>query len=69
MPVQINELTSDVTVMDGEMPLSTAQIEKLVKLVMARMAECKRREAQRREATAIRPDSTRSPESGSCRCE
>ncbi len=69
MPVQIDELTSDVTVMDGEMPLSQAQIEKLVKLVMSRLDERKRREAQRREATTLRPDSTRSPESGSCRCE
>ena len=69
MPVQIDELTSEVTVMDGEMPLSPAQVEKLIKLVMARLEERKRREKQRREATTLRPDSTRSPEAGACGCE
>ncbi len=69
MPVEIEELTSEVTVMDGEMPLSPAQIEKLVKLVLSRLDERKRNEAHRREATTLRPDSTRAPESTGCRCE
>ena len=33
MPFHIEEVTSEVTVLDGDMPLSEAQVEKLVKLV------------------------------------
>ncbi len=69
MPVQIEELSSEITVMDGEMPLSAAQIEKLVKLVMSRLDEHKRSLAQRREATRLRPDSTRAPEDVGHGCE
>ena len=39
MPVHIDEMTSDVTIVEGELPLTPAQIEKLVKLVMRRIAE------------------------------
>ena len=39
MPVHIEEMTSDVTIVEGELPLTPAQIEKLCKLVMRRIAE------------------------------
>ena len=69
MPVQIEELSSEITVIDGEMPLSAAQVEKLVKLVMSRIDEHKRSVTQRREATRLRPNSTRPPEDVSHGCE
>jgi hypothetical protein len=68
MPVHVEELSSEVTVMDGEMPLSPAQVDRLVKLVIARLDERKKSASQRREATEMRPDST-SPVSGGCHCE
>ena len=30
MPVHIEEMTSDVTIVEGELPMTPAQIEKLV---------------------------------------
>jgi hypothetical protein len=51
MPVHIEELTSDVTVVEGEMPLSPAQIEKLVKLVCSRIAD-KEKDAMRTRGAA-----------------
>jgi hypothetical protein len=54
MPVHIEEMTEEVAVVDGELPLTQAQIEKLVQLVLGRL-EGKRREARKsREATALR---------------
>lgn len=66
--MQIEELSSEITVMDGEMPLSAVQIEKLVKLVMSRLDERKRNDAHKREDTRLRPDSTPPTESEGCRC-
>lgn len=55
MPVHIDEMSSDVTVVEGELPLTPAQIEKLVKIVMSRMAD-KKRDAQRaRSSTQLKP--------------
>ncbi len=54
MPVHIEELTTEVTVMDGELPLTERQVEKLVGKVLQRLEE-KRREAHKvREATTLR---------------
>lgn len=39
MPVHVGKITSEVTVIDGDMPLTEAQIEKLVRLVMKKMQE------------------------------
>ena len=54
MPVHIEEMTSDVTVMGGELPLSQPQIEKLVQVVLARLDEKQRDRRQFREATTLR---------------
>jgi len=51
MPVHIDEMTSDVTIVEGELPLTPAQIEKLVKLVMHRIGE-KKHESQRTHAAS-----------------
>jgi hypothetical protein len=54
MPVHIHRMTSDVTVIEGELPLDEQQIEKLVQIICERL-EWKQREAkQSRAATTIR---------------
>jgi hypothetical protein len=54
MPVHVEEMTSDVAVLDGDLPLTEAQMEKLVKLVLQRLEEKQREARQFREATALR---------------
>ncbi|MBV9960433.1 MAG: hypothetical protein JO360_18545 [Acidobacteria bacterium] len=57
MPIHVEEMTSEITVMDGELPFSEAQLEKLVNLVLRRL-EGKQREAQKRQdATQLRSGS------------
>ena len=69
MPVHIDELVSDITVIDGELPLSPSQIDKLVRLVIGRIDEQKRASVQRREATQVRPDSIKPAGSHGCGCD
>ena len=57
MPVHIDEMQTDVTVFDGDLPLSPAQIEKLVRIILQRLEEKQRNAASNRNATEIR-DST-----------
>jgi len=54
MPVHVEEMTSEVAVLDGDLPLSERQIEKLAALVLRRLEEKKRAERQAREATTLR---------------
>lgn len=54
MPVHVEEMTSEVSIVEGELPLSPAQIEKLVRLVMSRLAEKHRDDERVREATRLR---------------
>lgn len=54
MPVHVEEMTSEVTVADGELPLTSAQVEKLVRLVMSRLVEREREAARSSEATRLR---------------
>jgi phage FluMu protein gp41 len=54
MPVHIDEMSSEVTVVEGELPLSPRQIDKLVKLVMSRIAEQAREGERSRAATQLR---------------
>jgi hypothetical protein len=54
MPIEIQRLESDITVLDGELPLSEEQIQMLVERVCTHL-EAKQREKERtREATALR---------------
>ena len=55
MAVHIERMTSEVTAMTAEMPLTEAQVEALVKLVMKRMAEQQVGQAAMREATRLAP--------------
>ena len=54
MPVHIDEMVSEVTVVEGDLPLSEAQLDKLVMKVLQRLSEKQQEQAQAREATALR---------------
>ena len=54
MPVHVEEMTSEVAVLEGELPLSKQQLDKLVQLVMQRLAEQQREMARRKAATSLR---------------
>jgi hypothetical protein len=54
MPVHVEDMTSEVAVLDGNLPLSEEQVEKLVQIIMRRLEEKKRVEERNREATALR---------------
>ncbi|MEU8243912.1 hypothetical protein AB0C07_37130 [Actinoplanes missouriensis] len=54
MPLHIGSLTTDVTVFDGELPLSERQVAQIAAAVV-RLLEVRDRDARRqREATRIR---------------
>ena len=59
MPVHVDEMSSEITVVEGELPLTPQQLEKLVKLVMRRIADQRRDEERSSAATKIRSRSTR----------
>ncbi|MBS1789183.1 MAG: hypothetical protein JST85_15770 [Acidobacteria bacterium] len=54
MPVHVEELTSEVAVLDGELPLSERQVEKLVLMVLRRLEEKKGEAESNRDATMLR---------------
>jgi len=54
MPLNVNEVSAEVAVFDGELPFSEAQIEHLVTLVARRLAVRSREEAWLHEATTLR---------------
>ncbi|PYQ28911.1 MAG: hypothetical protein DMF56_14665 [Acidobacteria bacterium] len=58
MTVHIEEMTSEVTVVEGELPLSPKQIDKLVKLVVSCIADKKREATRSREATQLKRQSS-----------
>lgn len=64
MPVHIGQMTSEMTLIDGDMPLTAAQVEKLVQIVLQRLEQQQRSQRQGREATAIRNESTPGPRAG-----
>jgi len=64
MPVHIEEMASEVSVVAGDLPLTEAHIEKLVQLVIKRMAD-KHLDASRiKAATKLRRQSTNPFEPG-----
>lgn len=58
MALHVEDLVSEVAVFDGDLPLSEAQTEKLVRLVLARLAEKDRDARRTREATSLRATAT-----------
>jgi hypothetical protein len=61
MPIHIGELQSEVEVADGDAPLSEAQIERLVAIILRRIEQVQRARASAREATVIRRSSAPPP--------
>jgi hypothetical protein len=59
--VHIEEMVTEVTVVDGELPLTQAQLEKIADFVIARLEQRRRDAARSREATALRPMSEPPP--------
>lgn len=53
MPFHIEEIRSDVSVVEGELPLTPAQIEKLVRIVLKRLESKDRDSRLAHEATSI----------------
>lgn len=54
MPVHVENLTSELTVSDGDLPLGDGQIEKLVRLVLQRLERQLRETEQNCQATTLR---------------
>jgi len=57
MPVHIGEMSSEVTVLDGDLPLNEEQLNKLVKLVLQKLSEREREQGYIQEATQLRRQS------------
>ena len=58
MPLHIEEMTSDVAVFDGEIPLTPAQMQQVVDQVMEKIKEQQRKDADLAEATKIKREAT-----------
>ena len=54
MPIHIEELTSEVTVVDGDSLLTEAQKEMLVQMVVKRLGEIAREAERKARATKLR---------------
>jgi hypothetical protein len=50
-------MTSNVTVLEGDLPLSPQQIEKLIQLVLSRLEQKKLADERSRSATQLRRQS------------
>jgi len=64
MPVHIEEMASEVTVIAGDLPLTEAQVEKLVQIVFKRLADKHLDAGRVKAATKLRRQSTSPFESG-----
>ena len=58
MSVHVENMTSTVEVSDGDVPLSPAQVDRLVQIVLKRLAERDRDARWQRQATELRETST-----------
>jgi hypothetical protein len=54
MPVHIGEMSSEVTVLEGDLPLNEEQLNKLVQLVLKKLSEKEREQRYIREDTQLR---------------
>lgn len=54
MPVHINEVNSELDVIQGDMPLSEQQIELLVRIIMDRLEKQQRQARRIEQATTVR---------------
>ncbi len=53
MPVHVEEMNSEVAAYDGDLPLSPAQIDKLVNIILQRLEQKQSHESRTREATRL----------------
>ena len=53
MSVQVGEMESEVTVMDGEMPFNERQLDRLVEMVCKRLEKKKREQERVDESTTL----------------
>jgi hypothetical protein len=53
VPVHIDQMSSEVTVLDGDLPLTPEQIDKLVRIIMRRLDERERERCRRKDATKL----------------
>lgn len=58
MPVQIEELSSDVSLVEGDLPLTEAQIEKLAKLILKKLTDKQQDALRMKEATKLKRQSS-----------
>lgn len=58
MPVYIEEMTSDLAVFEGDQPLTSEQLDKLVETVLSRLSETQREAKLIGEATGIRREAS-----------
>jgi hypothetical protein len=58
MPVHIEEMTAEVAVFDGDLPLTETQIEAIVRRVVACLADKERDHSRSRAATDLRAGAT-----------
>ena len=54
MPVHIDEMNSEVSVFDGDLPFSPAQLERLIQIVLQRLDQREQGKRQHLEATRLR---------------
>lgn len=61
MPIHIEELATEVTLVEGDLPLTHAQLCKIADFVIARLDQRERERTQARAATSLRPFSEPGP--------
>lgn len=61
MPIDVGTFSTEVTAADGDLPLSAAQVDKLVQAVLKRLEEKQRGDARRQDATRIRAQAAPRP--------
>lgn len=59
MPIEVGNFSTQVTVLSGDMPLTPAQVEQLVQLILKRVAQQQRDDEQTRAAVEIRNQARR----------
>ncbi len=57
MPVHVEELVSEVTVLDGELPLTQDQLDRIAEYVIAQWEQRSRDRQRSRDATELRATS------------
>ncbi len=57
MAVHVENMSSEVSVVDTDLPLSEAQLDKLARVIMQRIERRRREDKLSAEATTLRPHS------------